>query len=185
MSSDLDALINGQRDLHGRMSRSIDNLKKMGASNITQSVVETRISLIDQLWAKFESQHELIRALFKTDFNTSEYVRSGFFDTAENTYVQQRGALLDYAQRLKPADSPPIATASQSNDLTLKTALPRITLKQFSGTYEEWPSFRDLFLSVVGRNSSISDVERFHYLRSCLQGPAEKLIRPLALTGDN
>lgn len=28
-------------------------------------------------------------------------------------------------------------------------------------------------------------MERFHYLKSCLEGPAEKLIRPLAVIGDN
>ncbi|EGI69748.1 hypothetical protein G5I_01503, partial [Acromyrmex echinatior] len=55
----------------------------------------------------------------------------------------------------------------------------------FSGAFEDWPSFRDIFLSIVGNNPSISNVEKFHHLKHCLEGSAEALIRPLATTGDN
>ncbi|EFN71218.1 hypothetical protein EAG_07596, partial [Camponotus floridanus] len=54
-------------------------------------------------------------------------------------------------------------------------------LPTFSAPYEEWPSF----LSVIGENASVSDIERFYYLRSCVKGAAEKLIKSLTVTGDN
>jgi len=63
--------------------------------------------------------------------------------------------------------------------------LPRIKFQTFSDAYEDWPAFRDLFLSIIGDNSSISAVEKLHYLRSCLQGPAERLVSPLSVTGNN
>nr|XP_012232071.1 PREDICTED: uncharacterized protein LOC105677796 [Linepithema humile] len=148
MSSELSALLNGQRDLHGRMSRSVDNLKKMGASNITPSAIETRIKLLDQMWANVETQHDLIRAAYKERYDETP-------------------------------------TGERSNEHASKTALSCIKLPQFSGAYEDWSTFRDLFLSVIGDNSSIFNVEWFHYLRSCLQRSAEKLIRPLAVTGEN
>ncbi|XP_025262293.1 uncharacterized protein LOC112637250 [Camponotus floridanus] len=71
------------------------------------------------------------------------------------------------------------------SDSSPKTALPRIKLPPFSGAYEDWPSFRDLFLSLVGENPSVSNIERFHYLRSCVKGSAEKLIRSLTVTSEN
>lgn len=40
-------------------------------------------------------------------------------------------------------------------------------------------------VSAIGENSAISNVERFHYLRACLQGPVEKLIWSLTVTGEN
>ncbi|EGI68495.1 hypothetical protein G5I_02847, partial [Acromyrmex echinatior] len=55
----------------------------------------------------------------------------------------------------------------------------------FSGAFEDWPTFRDLFQSIVGDNSSISAIEKFHYLKTCLKGPANELIRPLARTADH
>ncbi|XP_029680663.1 uncharacterized protein LOC115246151 [Formica exsecta] len=185
MSVDLATLISAQRDIHGRMSRSVDNLKKLGASGINPSAIETRIEILDQLWAKFQMQHESIRSCYKEKYNKSEYATE-FFDTVENTYVQQRSTLSAYADRYKTA--PSTSTASneqQTGDHSMKTALPLIKLPQFSGSFEDWPSFRDLFLSVIGDNSAISKIERLHYLRSCLQGPAERLIWPLSVTGEN
>ncbi|XP_011860354.1 PREDICTED: uncharacterized protein LOC105557659, partial [Vollenhovia emeryi] len=172
MSMDLAALLSGQHDIYGRITRSVDNLKKMGAANITLCAVETRRAILDQLWVKFEAHHEAIRNAYKEQFNESEYVKTKLFDTAEDAYVQQRSVLTDYANAIAAAQLP-TNTASQSAEQSHKTSLPRIKLQPFSGAYEEWPSFRDLFLSVIGNNSAISDIERFHYLRSCLQGQAE------------
>nr|XP_012221303.1 PREDICTED: uncharacterized protein LOC105671592 [Linepithema humile] len=136
-------------------------------------------------WAKFESHHELIRASYKDRFNESEYVSSNFFDNAEITYVQQRSQLVECAERLKEHSATSNPPQENRNERHPQTALPRIKLQTFSGAYEDWPTFRDLFQSVIGRNSSISDIERFHYLRSCLQGAAERLIRPLSVTENN
>ncbi|XP_011859383.1 PREDICTED: uncharacterized protein LOC105556882 [Vollenhovia emeryi] len=40
-------------------------------------------------------------------------------------------------------------------------------------------------MSIVGKNKSISNIEKYHHLRYCLEGAAEKLIRPLAVIGEN
>src|SRR5580765_7638543 len=103
MSIDRSTLLSGQHEILGRISRQVDNLKKMGLDNITPSAVETRTKIIDQLWNKLEAQHELIRASYKDKYNESEYANSDFFDNAENTYVQQRSMLAEYAELFKTA----------------------------------------------------------------------------------
>jgi len=184
MNAELKAMIDAQHDVHGRMSRSVDNLRKLGATNITHSIVQTRISILDNLWGKIEAQHEHIRAALKEKYNESEYVKSEFIDIAETTYITQRSTLLGYANKLT-AGAVTAPKGEPHQDQAPKTALPRIKLPPFSGAYEDWPSFWDLFLSVVGENPSISNIERFHYLRSCVQGSAERLIRSLTVTGEN
>ncbi|GAB1868083.1 t-SNARE coiled-coil homology domain-containing protein [Camponotus japonicus] len=92
--------------------------------------------------------------------------------------------LTGYADRLKPEVSTAPKTESVQEH-SLRTSLPRIKIQPFSGAYGNWPAFRDLFSSIIGDNPAISDVEKLHYLRSCLQGPADKLIRPLPITGSN
>lgn len=64
MCADLNNLLQAQRDIHGRMSRSVENLRKLGAAGINLGSIEARIKILDQLWAKFETQHELIRTRF-------------------------------------------------------------------------------------------------------------------------
>ncbi|XP_071651728.1 uncharacterized protein [Temnothorax longispinosus] len=176
MSMDQSALLNSQHDIHGRISRSMDNLRKLGADKLTLDVVSTRIRILDDLWAKFESNHDLIRACYGQLYNESEYAKTDFVDTVENTYVHQHSLLTGLANKLKPASPRVPVGPEQNSEHAPKTSLPCIQLRNFSGAYEEWPSFRDLFKSVIGENSSISNVERLHYLRSCLRGPAEKLV---------
>ncbi|GAB1861618.1 hypothetical protein CAJAP_02697 [Camponotus japonicus] len=76
MSADLKALLEAQTDIHGRMSRSVDNLRKMGVSNITLGVIQARLTILDNLWGKIEVQHELIRVALKEKYSESEYAKS-------------------------------------------------------------------------------------------------------------
>jgi len=184
MSADIKVLLEAQYDIHGRMSRSVDNLRKMGVSNITRDAIQARITILDNLWSKLEAQHELVRSTLKDKYHESEYAKSEFIDVAENTYVTQRSTLAGYAEKLK-GEVPTASKSEPGPEQTPRTSLPRIKLQTFSGAYEEWPAFRDLFLSIIGDNSAISAVEKLHYLRSCLQGPAESLIRPLSVTGSS
>jgi len=88
--------------------------------------------------------------------------------------VTQRTTLAGYAEKLK-GEAPTAPKSEPGPEQAPRTSLPRIKLQTFSGAYEDWPAFRDLFLSIIGDNSSISAVEKLHYLRSCLQGPAKRL----------
>lgn len=63
--------------------------------------------------------------------------------------------------------------------------LPRIQLLQFSGKFEDWLAFRDLFRSIVVEEASLSKVEKFHYLKTSVKRDAEYLIRNLPSTDDN
>ena len=63
--------------------------------------------------------------------------------------------------------------------------LPKLELKSFSGNYEEWQSFWDTFESAVNRNTNISRIQKFTYLKSCVTGAAESAISGLPLTEDN
>jgi len=177
MSSELNALIASQPDIHCRLSRAVDNIKKMGAANITLSVVEMKIKLLDQLWARFEAQHELVIAGYQEGYPRSEYATSDTYDTVEMTYLQQRGVLAQYIEQLTTAASFGGPLQRSRVESSLNMMLPRIKLPQFSGVYEEWPTSRDLFLSVVGNSASISNVEKLYYLRSCVLGPVETLIK--------
>ena len=48
------------------------------------------------------------------------------------------------------------------------TNLPSINLPTFSGNYQEWLSFHDLFSCMIHENESLSDIQKFHYLKLSL-----------------
>lgn len=49
---------------------------------------------------------------------------------------------------------------------------PRLTLPTFDGSTEQWITFRDLFISIVHENSSLTDMARFQHLKTCLTMPS-------------
>jgi len=63
--------------------------------------------------------------------------------------------------------------------------LPKLDLKSFSGSYEEWHSFWDTFESAINKNTDISRIQKFSYLKSRVTGAAESAITGLPLTEDN
>ncbi|KMQ82670.1 hypothetical protein RF55_22190 [Lasius niger] len=183
MSMDADALLRSQQDLQGRIARVYENLKKSGAAKITAGAVESRLKALEANWSKFETNHEALRTMYWKAVADHEYIKKDFFGLVEESFLTQRGTLLDLTQSLKePIEQaePTEAGASQP-----RRTLPRIQLPTFSGKYEEWPAFRDLFRSLITTDASVSGVERLHYLRTSVKGEAEQLIRNLPTTGDN
>lgn len=58
-------------------------------------------------------------------------------------------------------------------------------MPNFTGRYEDWPTFRDLFQSIIGRDGSLSDVKKLHYLKVSLKSDAEALIKNIPTTAEN
>lgn len=63
--------------------------------------------------------------------------------------------------------------------------LPRINIPKFSGEYQHWMSFHDMYTALVHNNKSITNIEKLHYLKSSLQGEAEEFVRHFTITDAN
>ena len=90
-------------------------------------------------------------------------------------------------------DPPP---RRESTDETLPSAalvtpasdrvkLPKISLPHFRGNLMRWTAFFDSFNSAVHLNDRLSEIDKFNYLRSLLEGPAYDAIAGLALSAVN
>lgn len=185
MSKDTEGLARTQLELYGRISRAYENLKKSGAANSTVGLVEARLQALESNWAKFEAQHDKLVSTSWDALAEHDYRKKDVMILAEEVYLIQKGAFLDALRALKSKVSGDAPTATSETSPLKRTTLPRIQLPQFSGRYEDWPSFRDLFNSIIGSDSSTSQVEKLHYLKVCLKGEAEALIRSLPTTDEN
>lgn len=64
--------------------------------------------------------------------------------------------------------------------------LPNIeSLIIFEGKLEDWPHFRNFFLSLIQSNEGLSDIEKFHYLVSCLKSELLTKEKTLPVTSQN
>jgi hypothetical protein len=83
---------------------------------------------------------------------------------------------------LVPPTSAPVDTPSILSD---RVKLPKIDLPHFWGNLTKWTAFWDSFNSAVHLNDRLSDIDKFNYLRSLLEGAAADAIAGLALSTAN
>ncbi|CAL1672971.1 unnamed protein product [Lasius platythorax] len=95
-----EGLLQEQRDLYGRISRVVENLRKLGQANITQGAVQSRLTLLDKYWSRFEEQHTILRTEHKDALKQQDYTKSDFVSKVEEAYQDQKSTLLDLAARL-------------------------------------------------------------------------------------
>ena len=63
--------------------------------------------------------------------------------------------------------------------------LPKLSLPKFSGNLLEWSNFWDSFTNSVHSKTTISNIEKFTYLKSCLTGPALSSISGFTSGGES
>ena len=63
--------------------------------------------------------------------------------------------------------------------------LPKISLPHFKGNPVYWTAFWDSYESAIHLNSSLSDVDKFNYLKSLLERSAYDAIAGLTLSSAN
>ncbi|XP_058456985.1 uncharacterized protein LOC131434335 [Malaya genurostris] len=86
-------------------------------------------------------------------------------------------------------DTPVMEQSMRVGDTTMQgvdhVRLPQIKLQTFNGDIDEWLGFRDLFTSLIHWKTDLPEVEKFHYLKGCLQGEPKALIESLQITRAN
>ncbi|XP_025993937.2 uncharacterized protein LOC113004546 [Solenopsis invicta] len=194
MSHPVEDLVQAQHDLFGLLSRLYENMKKAGEANITLGLLEARLQTLEGYWSKFVTRHEQLLMEYGDDLEEHEYVTDDLMLKADISYHTQKGKYLDDMRAItspgKAAVAAPDAAVAAAAPAVavaapVATKLPRISIPQFSGRYEDWPAFRDLFTSLVVRNPSASSVEKLHYLKTSLKGEAEQVTRQLPTTDAN
>ena len=63
--------------------------------------------------------------------------------------------------------------------------LPEIKMPTFSGTYSEWPAFKELFTGIILNWTGLTDVAKLNYLRSSLKGSPLTWIERFTLSGES
>jgi len=63
--------------------------------------------------------------------------------------------------------------------------LPAVPAPIFDGNLQHWPAFRDSFDAMFHNNKSLAEVQKLHYLKSCVTNSASDVIKSFPTTGDN
>ncbi|XP_076302002.1 uncharacterized protein LOC143220171 [Lasioglossum baleicum] len=190
MEFSVEELLSKQSEIGRKISRITENFRKtISQAKMTGGDVKSRLQRLEEYWSLFQKNHDILAFRHMDAIKGSDYVKMEYADAVEEAYMEQRGRLLDLANQFGEGGSSTTkrsAAASSKEEKDPGSApLPRMQLPEFAGAYVEWPSFKDLFKSIVERNKSLGAVDRLQYLKSSLHGEAADLIRDLPTTGEN
>ena len=186
--SAVEALFKRQEELFKSIGNAITNLNKKGKDNFTCTAVNVRINSLEKSWKEFHENHiTLLKILASAEKEDEEsYFKEDSYVTTKQRYLEALTHMLTIVDSLQePAGTNQGTVSSQApQTITLKT-LPTINLPRFSGGYEKWPEFRDLFTPKIAINASFTNVDRMYYLKTNVEGEAAELIQNYHVEGDS
>lgn len=107
-------LLDKQERTHGHITRAYDSLKRLAQNNITQGVVEAKITTLDSKWEAFEALHEKIEETTSAEDRKGAYFKENVYATTEYGYFLNKGKFLDLIRQFKGESEAPQRLASNT-----------------------------------------------------------------------
>lgn len=156
------------------------NFKKSPKDRLSKlSYINTRLETLEERWKCFLGNHTKIAQELSDD--DDDYFKEEVFEKTEEVYIDYKSELKEIIENLTEDVVKHCKTHTENSNVKL----PKITIPTFSGNYTEWTTFRDLYISLVHKNTSLDNVQKMHYLKGHLSGEAEQLLRHVSITADN
>ncbi|XP_029157231.1 uncharacterized protein LOC114929733 [Nylanderia fulva] len=188
--AELRNLLISQVETIDSIKRVLVNFKKLAKANVTLAKTQGRLATLETLWTSCRGLHvKLLQATTSEEQKTVSYFLNGDFLSAEEIYHDTADLLRDTISRFSINQSPLL---EHSTDSSIREGihnhnfqLPRISLPKFSGKFSEWESFKNTFESLVASNDSLSNTQKFHYLKTSVISDAASIISNLKISDAN
>lgn len=185
----MEALLLHQEEIHEQIKKAFANYKKTPRERLSLFYIQTKLESLETLWEKFTDVHyKVIASVTKDQRNELPYFTEDTYEVVENIYTDCKIKMKIGMNQISSAGTGPVQgsnSESKSVQMNVEVKLPQIQLPLFSGVYEEWQSFQDMFISLIHNNANLSAVQKLHYLKSSLKGEPENLLRSLSTTETN
>jgi hypothetical protein len=114
-----------------------------------------RLKFISENWEKYiDAQDELEELGHDTN---SQQQR----DEMEERYCYLTAFIETKMKELEPAG---VQELNATTEQVVKPKFPQLSVPKFSGNLQDWFTFKDTFLSLVGDSTTIPNIHKFHYL---------------------
>lgn len=160
----------------------VDDLDTRQVSVIELRQRQAKFQACWQAFEEAQSQIELIETS-KEQVNVHNAERQAFEDKYFAVATKFKEMILDMTTE-HAGPNPFDATRrhdNRDNDQppSINMRLPRTDLPTFSGSYENWRPFRDIFYSMIHENTALPTIQKMHYLKTALKSEAADVISSL------
>lgn len=116
----------------------------------------------------------------------NDYFAKNQFVKIEDAYLDALDFLNDQLHQLGGEQtSQTLDGTNVTRGEALRVKLPQVNLPEFSGKYNDWENFRDLFNALIIQNERLENVTRLHYLKTALRCEAAQLLKHIPITNAN
>nr|XP_049702535.1 uncharacterized protein LOC126055847 [Helicoverpa armigera] len=187
LKMELSTLVKQRGIIKGRLTRFEQYVKELTSLKdipaLKYKELELKTSKIQSLISEFEEIQNKIDILHS---DPDEQIQER--EVLENKFINLIAIsqeLLDNSGVKKETDHNDQFSSNYSSHKHSGIKLPTIKLPTFDGNYLKWLEFKDTFLSVVDSNLEIPHINKFHYLRSALEGSAAVVIKSIEFSAKN
>lgn len=177
---------------HVTQVAALETLSKADIINLDQ-----RIEMIKDIVSEYDDVYGHILESIEDESLEQQFLDRDSFEHKYFTTISEAKVILaryeptSVAASVLSQGSVGDVQSSASNNVPLthqntsRINLPKLKLITFTGKYAEWVPFYDTFQSLIHNNDSLTPIQKFHYLRSCLESEALQVIQNLELTSAN
>ncbi|KAK9510615.1 hypothetical protein O3M35_005360 [Rhynocoris fuscipes] len=192
--TEMDKLINKRGQLKAQLSRFEKFINTVEEDNFDQlkirfQKIENTIDIFDEVQAEIEylsgeiDEEDLERETFENKYfslvtKAKRLLKQSVKKSSSSSNKSSASAAA--TPSVNHIDSPILVT---NDNNTVK--LPKISLPEFSGNYEDFRSFKETFNSLIDNRPDLDQIKKFLYLRSCLKKDAFQVIEELETAADS
>ncbi|XP_046145647.1 uncharacterized protein LOC123988932 [Osmia bicornis bicornis] len=163
-------------------------LRDKDRNTFNRNIIISRIESLQEIWREARGAHAEIS--MREDAEGDAYLTDNMIERLQTAYEDTLDFLLTVQAELEAAEPPTLPTGPPiaSSSLTLEhraAKLPKLDLPTFSGQYEDWENFCDLFTTLVHNAPGLADATKLQYLKTCLKGAAADLVKDVTTMNAN
>ena len=153
---------------------SLNNILDKG--NVDRSALKLRMSRVTELYRAFEEYNDELALLDPNDTHVTEFenVQERYYSIASKVeYILQPSDHMESETNASFVETRSNSTATIIKNRRIK--LPEASLPTFNGKYENWLSFKNAFVNMIGSRTDLSDIDIGADLEKTLWGQSESI----------
>ncbi|XP_043474287.1 uncharacterized protein LOC122506260 [Leptopilina heterotoma] len=189
VNGNLESLKQKRKNAKSALTRFETFVSKFKSGDNIENLKARTVKINNVLDEFMEIQNKIIKIEGESDKLVDELTN---FESSFFSVIGSANLMINRAERLTQSLSQsqinsPLTHHSLSdvNSVSSHVKLPTINIPTFSGAFESWLNFRDTYSSLIHENNSLSNVQKFYYLRSSLADEAAEQIQSLETTEAN
>lgn len=163
----------------------VEECKSVDFTNHTLIHLESKLTVLEKTWDDFNQQHDALLEKYPQLYISSDYCKNKVFRDTLTMYADARAHLLNKIEALRSVIPPSSSEARRVTPLSGLHLFEKIRFKPFSGKYEDWKEFEDMFQAMVGNNPDLQPVHKMSLLKNAMQGDAARLLANMRATNES